>query len=57
MFVYLQVVLIYKQRDIWDQKIIRILPAGSFGILESLKLPTDWPELGNGLGWIPRLGS
>lgn len=38
-------------------KITRILPAGSFGILEYLKLPIDWPELGNELGWIPRLGS
>lgn len=25
--------------------------------MESLRLPTDWPELGNELGWIPRLGS
>lgn len=25
---------------------------GSFGILESLKLPNDWPELGNEPGFL-----
>lgn len=29
---------------------MRILPAGSFDIVESLRLPTDWPEFGNHLG-------